>query len=146
MKLLHATDFSESARRAEEQAVRLVRATGGALVLLHVQVEIPLYGEGPFGMGDVRAVYEAQRKWAGETLAARATELGQQGVPTEWRLRAGVPFEEIVRVAEEEAADVIVMGTHGRGGLGRLLLGSVADRVIRLASCPVLTVRDTSLR
>lgn len=54
---------------------------------------------------------------------------------------AGVPFEEIVRAAAEESADLIVMGTHGRRGLNRLLLGSVADRVIRLAACPVLTVR-----
>jgi nucleotide-binding universal stress UspA family protein len=55
-----------------------------------------------------------------------------------------VPFEEIVKVAQEERADMIVMGTHGRSGLNRALLGSVAERVIRLAPCPVLTVRQTS--
>jgi len=55
-----------------------------------------------------------------------------------------VPFEEIVKVAEEERADMIVMGTHGRSGLNRILLGSVAERVIRLAPCPVLTVRQAT--
>ncbi len=58
------------------------------------------------------------------------------------RKEVGVPFEEIVRVAKEEHADMIVMGAHGRSGLNRVLLGSVAERVIRLAPCPVLTVRQ----
>jgi nucleotide-binding universal stress UspA family protein len=56
--------------------------------------------------------------------------------------QVGVPFEEIVKIAGEERVDMIVMGTHGRSGLDRLLLGSVAERVIRLALCPVLTVRQ----
>ena len=59
-----------------------------------------------------------------------------------WRLQTGVPFEEIVKVADDERADMIVMGTHGRSRLNRVLLGSVAERVIRLAPCPVLTVRQ----
>ena len=59
-------------------------------------------------------------------------------------MQVGVPFEEIVKIAEEERADMIVMGTHGRGGLNRMLLGSVAERVIRLAPCPVLTVREAT--
>ncbi|MEK7715145.1 MAG: universal stress protein, partial [candidate division NC10 bacterium] len=64
------------------------------------------------------------------------------GIPVRWALEVGVPFEEIVKAAEKEGADMIVMGTHGRSGLNRLLLGSVAERVIRLAPCPVLTVRQ----
>jgi nucleotide-binding universal stress UspA family protein len=54
---------------------------------------------------------------------------------------SGVPHEEIVALAEAERADLVVIGTHGRGGLGRAVLGSVADRVVRLAPCPVLSVR-----
>ena len=57
-------------------------------------------------------------------------------------LRTGVPHEEIVALAQDERADLIVIGTHGRGGINRALLGSVADRVVRLAPCPVLTVRE----
>ena len=58
-------------------------------------------------------------------------------------MQAGAPHEEIVRTAEEKHVGMIVMGTHGRGGLNRMILGSVADRVIRLAPCPVLTVRQS---
>ncbi len=142
MKILHPTDFSACAEQARAQAVGLARALGAELILLHVSVETPLYGEGLMGMKEVQAVYDAQRKWAEEALAARATETRQAGVAVRLEFTVGVPFKEIVRVAEEEHADMIVMGTHGRGGLDRLLLGSVAERVIRLASCPVLTVRE----
>ena len=56
-------------------------------------------------------------------------------------MRTGVPHEEIVALATDELADLLVIGTHGRGGVSRALIGSVADRVVRLAPCPVLTVR-----
>ena len=58
--------------------------------------------------------------------------------------RDGIPYHEIVALAQDKRADLIVIGTHGRGGVNRALLGSVADRVVRLASCPVLTVREPS--
>ena len=89
---------------------------------------------------DVRAVFEGQRKWAADTLGARAEALAAQGVAARVVVRVGLPWEEIVRLAAEEHADMIVMGTQGRTGLDRLLLGSVAERVIRRAPCPVLTV------
>ena len=142
MKILHPTDFSACAEEARAHAIRLARALGAELVLLHVLVETPLYGEGLVAMKQVRELYETQRKWAGETLEARAAEASAAGATTRWKLSVGVPFEEIVRAAREEGADMIVMGTHGRRGLDRLLLGSVANRVIRLADCPVLTVRE----
>ena len=143
MKILHPTDFSEYATKAEAVAVDLVGKVGGELVLLHVLVEALLFGEGRLRREQVRKFYEAQRKWTEETLGARATELRQRGIKASWRMQIGVPFEEIVRVAQEEHADMIVMGTHGRSGLNRVLLGSVAERVVRLAPCPVLTVRQT---
>ena len=142
MKILHPTDFSECAKQAEAAAVDLVGKLDGELVLFLALVETPLYGEGLISSQQVQAVYDAQRKWAEETLEALAGELRQRGIKASWRLQAGVPFEEIVKVAEEERVDMIVMGTHGRSGLDRVLLGSVAERVIRLAPCPVLTVRQ----
>lgn len=142
MNILHATDFSECADQAQEQAVRLARALGAEVILLHVSVETPLYGEGLIGMGEVQKIYEAQRKWAETTLDGRTAEVRNQGVVARWLLRTGMPHEEVVRAAEEEGAELIAMGTHGRGGLNRLLLGSVADRVIRAAGCPVLTLRE----
>ncbi len=143
MKILHPTDFSECATHAEQFAVRLARGLKGELVLFQALVEAPLYGEGLLNMREAQRVYDAQRKWAEETLEARAGQIRQnEGVPVRWTLQVGVPFTEIVKAAEQERADIIVMGTHGRSGLNRLLLGSVAERVIRLAPCPVLTVRQ----
>ena len=142
MKILHPTDFSECAAEAQAVAVDLARRLDAELVLVQVLVEAPLYSEGFISRRQVQTVYDAQRKWSEETLEARAEQLRQSGIKTSWRVQAGAPHEEIVRTAEEEHADMIVMGTHGRGGLNRMVLGSVAERVIRLARCPVLTVRQ----
>jgi nucleotide-binding universal stress UspA family protein len=142
MKILHPTDFSACADQAQQQAVRLAHAMGGEIVLLHVAVETPLYGEGLMSMKEVREVYAAARKWATATLEERAAAIREHGLATRFVLKAGVPHEEIVKTAAEEGADLIVLGTHGRGGVERFFIGSVADRVIRTAPCPVVTVRE----
>lgn len=152
MKILHPTDFSENAMQAQATAADLVGRLGGEIVLLHVLTEAPLYSEGILSMTKphvavlaerVRDIYDAQRKWVEQALEERATALSQRGVKASWRVQLGVPVEEIMKTADEERVDMIALGTHGRGGLNRLLTGSVADRVIRMASCPVLTVRET---
>lgn len=141
MTILHPTDFSEAAEHAEQQAVKMAHAMGSELVLLHVEVEAPLFGEGLMTTKEVREVYEAARKWATGALETRVAKIREHGLATRWLLGTGVPHEEIARVAMAERADYIVMGTRGRGGLERALLGSVADRVVRTAPCPVVTVR-----
>lgn len=145
-RIIHATDFSTEAEAAEAEAVRLARALGGELLLLHVAVEAPLYGETPFGMKALKEIYEGQAHWAEDKLAERARRLVSEGVSTGWRRRVGVPHEEIAKVAAEEQATYLVMGTHGRGGVGRFMLGSVTDRVIRSAACPVVVVRPRAAR
>ena len=140
-KILIPTDFSDCARRAEETAMVLGRGLGAELILLHVSVETPLYNEGMRGLVEPRKVYQAQREWAETTLAARASEIRATGVSAHGIVRSGVAVEAILKLATEEGCDLIVIGTHGRGGLSRFLLGSVADRVVRLAPCPVMTVR-----
>jgi universal stress protein A len=130
VKIVHPTDFSVEAEAAEQEAVRLARRLNGELVLVHVATETPLYGEQMFAMPDVKRISE------------RAAALTREGVPTRWRRRVGVVHAEIGTVAREEAADYIVIGTHGRGGLDRVMLGSVAERVVRTAPCPVITVRQ----
>ncbi len=143
MIILHPTDFSECATQAEKLAVRLARDSNGELILAQVLIESPLYGESITSLRQAQRVYEAQRRCAEETLEARADQLRKEhGIKVRWMLAAGVPSAEIVKAADDEHADMIVMGTHGRSGLNRLLLGSVAERVIRLASCPVVTVRQ----
>ena len=139
--VLHPTDFSPEAQVAEAEAGRLARALGAELILLHVSVEAMLYGETPFGLDQLEKLYATQAQWTEKQLAERAQWLTSTGVKATWRRRTGVPHEEIVKAATEEAAAYIVMGTHGRGGFARFIIGSVAERVIRTAACPVLTVR-----
>jgi universal stress protein A len=139
-RIVYPTDFSEAAAAAERQAVTLARALGAELVLLHVTSEAPLWRES-LAAPEIRAVFESQRKWATDALTGRAAALANEGITARALVTVGVPWQEIVRVATEERADMIVMGTQGRTGLDRLLLGSVAERVVRGAPCPVLTVR-----
>jgi nucleotide-binding universal stress UspA family protein len=143
-RIIHATDFSSEAETAEKEAVRLARALRAELILLHVASETPLYGETAFGMQRVKDVYEAQARWAEAKLAERARRLATRGLRVGWRRRVGITHEEIVEAAREEKAAYIVLGTHGRGGIGRFMLGSVADRVIRTAPCSIVTVRSRS--
>jgi nucleotide-binding universal stress UspA family protein len=142
-RIVVPTDFSSCSEEAWAMAQRLAGALGSELVLVHVLVEAPLWGEGPFSMDRVREVFEAARKWAGERLAEWAGQARGKGLTVRLTLRTGAPHEEIVALATDERADLVVIGTHGRGGVNRALLGSVADRVVRLAPCPVLTVRES---
>jgi len=93
-------------------------------------------------MERAKRVYEATRKWAEESIEHWAGTARDKGLKVRTVLRSGVPYREVVALATDERADLVLMGTHGRGGLDRALLGSVADRVVRLAPCPVLTVRQ----
>ena len=123
-------------------ARQLAGRLGAEIVLLHVLVEAPLFSEGPFTMEHARKVFEGARMWVEKMLGEWVAAAAASGLQARWIVRTGVPHKEIVAAAAQERAEVIVLGTHGRGGIDRALLGSVADRVIRLAPCPVLTVRE----
>ncbi len=143
MTILHPTDFSACADQAQAHAVTLARALKADLVLLYVLVEAVLFGEGLVGMEEIERIYESQKRWAEKALADRVAALAAEGIKARSLLTVGVPADEIVRAAEREQADLIVLGTHGRGAVGRFFLGSVADRVVRAAPCPVVTVRES---
>jgi nucleotide-binding universal stress UspA family protein len=133
--LLHPTDFSERSTYAFHLACALARDYGARLVLLHVTTTPTIgYGEGLLPPDPELFVQEAR-----EQLHRLAVPDGN--VRAEHRLEEGEPVTEILRVAQEIHADLIVLGTHGRAGLGRLLMGSVAEQVVRKATCPVLTVK-----
>ena len=144
--VVHPTDFSETAAVAEAQAVTLARALGAELILLHVAQEPVLYGETPFGHAELSRVFKAEREWAEEALEVRAAAARAAGVQARGIVRVGAPAAEITAFAVEETPALIVIGTHGRGRLARFMLGSVADRVVRTAPCPVVTVRETARR
>jgi nucleotide-binding universal stress UspA family protein len=133
--ILHPTDFSELSRPAFELACALARDYGAELGIMHVHR--PALGTIPLGVAvEVPA--------GDETIVQQQLEQIRPTDPkiTVWhRLVEGEPVEQILRLAEEVQADLIVMGTHGRGGLSRVFMGSVAEGVLRQANCPVLTYR-----
>lgn len=137
--VLHATDFSEGADAARAEAARLARLFGAPLILVHVVEDIIVGPELP--VAELDKIYEAQVAWAERELAARAAEAAALGVPVRTRVLRGSAAAAIVRSAEDERASLVVLGTRGLGGVRRLLLGSVAEQVVRTAPCPVLTVR-----
>lgn len=133
--ILHPTDFSTGATLAFRLASSLARDYGARLLVLHVIEPPPVQG----GMGVFMPPAEIDRDLLQEKLAL---EFRDPQVLVEHRLAEGDPATEIIRVADEVQADVIVMGTHGRSGAGRLFIGSVAEKVVRAAACPVATVKS----
>jgi nucleotide-binding universal stress UspA family protein len=141
--MLHATDFSPASRPAFVHALRIARASGAELVLVNVTAPpSPVLEDSYFSARSYQRMLAARRGEAERKLTALRGRAGRAGVRASVVVRDGTSFEEIVAAARQQRADLIVIGTHGRSGLGRLVLGSVAERVIGLASCPVLTVRS----
>ena len=128
--ILHPTDFSESSQLACAKAVDLARQCGAKLTVIHVYVE-PLMSEGFAYVPDIRPELEEQLARVAEDQPF--AEIGRV-------LRVGIPAETIVDYAKEHNCDLIVIGTHGRTGLTHVLMGSVAEKVVRLAECPVMVV------
>jgi len=140
-KILIAYDFSANAQRALAIATDLCRSHEASATLLHVwQPELFALPES-FQLHDPAQLPEYSELLA-HRLAAVAHELKSAGVMhVDTRLVQGAPVEQIVRVATEGGFDMIVMGTHGRTGLAHVLLGSVAEEVVRRAPCAVVTIR-----
>jgi universal stress protein A len=143
-RILVPVDFSECSEAAWRLAQRLAHQSGAELILLHVLVEPPLYSEGPFSGDRVREFYASAERWVDDHLATWADRARTAGLRVRVSTRTGIPHREIVAAAADERAGLVVIGTHGRGGLERAMIGSVADRVIRTAPCPVLSVRAAS--
>jgi nucleotide-binding universal stress UspA family protein len=135
--MLHATDFSGHCDAAFQFACLLARDYSARLIVLHVLQPRPV------GPGGAQAVpylpAEFGRKEAEEQL--RKLQPTITGVRLEHHLQEGEPVDVILHIAKETPCDLIVLGTQGRTGLGRLLIGSVAEAVLRKAHCPVLTVK-----
>ncbi|MHB1426608.1 MAG: universal stress protein [Gemmataceae bacterium] len=135
--ILYPTDFSADARPAFEVACALAGEEHGKLVVLHVERPPLATLGGTAGVPPLAPEYDRQRLW--EQL--QRIQPSRPGIAVEHRLEYGEPESVILKTAQEIGTDLIVMGTHGRTGLRRLLMGSVAERVVRKAPCPVLTVR-----
>jgi nucleotide-binding universal stress UspA family protein len=135
-KILFPTDFSTLGQTALEMATDLAKQRGAKLVIVHVEEPPMAYGGGELYYG----IAEPDRNELKKMLAAVLPTDPEVGY--EHHLMIGNPATAIVHLAENENVDMIVMPTHGRTGVFRLLMGSVAEEVVRKAKCPVLTVKS----
>ena len=138
-KIVLAVDGSEVSKNAAKHAVELAKSTGGELIAVHVVPPIDATSVESF---NPEMLLDGLRK-EGEKILAEVKDLAsQKGVNIETRVEDGIPYDRICELAEEWDADIIVMGSHGRTGIGKVFIGSVAERVISKTKCrPVLVVR-----
>lgn len=142
--ILIPTDGSEPAERAAERGVELAAQHGATVHVLYAVEPVPLgkFTTGPepasTGHGEVLEEQKSEAQQALDSVSALCDEYGVDVVET---IEYGKPSEEILEYSESEGIDAIVMGTHGRSGAERLMLGSVAEKVVRKSQIPVMTIR-----
>lgn len=135
------TDFSPASGRAFEVALEMARARGAELIVGHVIATPGVIG---YGVGDIaRAIENRLRDEAGRRLEALRRRADRVGVPARTELLAGSPRDALAEAAERAHATMLVLGTSGRTGVSRMVLGSVAGRLVCTAPCPVLTVKES---
>jgi nucleotide-binding universal stress UspA family protein len=134
-RILVPTDFSTLGQSALEAATALAKERDAELMIVHVEEPPSAYAYGEFYIGADEPDRSALEAMLAEVRPA------DPAVPCTHRLLVGSPAKEIVKLAASEKVDMIVMPTHGRTGLARVLMGSVAEEVVRKANCPVLTIK-----
>jgi nucleotide-binding universal stress UspA family protein len=147
-KVLYPTDFSVCAHKAIDALAMLKAAGCEEVVLLHVldegQIDLVEWGLGELGEPveeNLSSLLERRRTHAEERLAGARAEIEAAGIRVAPLLRRGVPFREILDVAEREAVSLVVIGSHGKSDIGEALLGSVCDQVVHNARQSVLVVK-----
>jgi nucleotide-binding universal stress UspA family protein len=143
-QILAPTDFSASSKQAVACAYELAQRFGARLVLLHVIEELPSY-IGFIPPGGAAMLLDDLERQAHLDLVEVLPKTEAAEVEVTHQVVVGSPSHEIVRVAAAEKVDLIVIATHGRTGLSHLLMGSVAERVVRTAPCPVMTIRPAAV-
>lgn len=144
-RILVPIDFSEHSKRTISYATKTATRHNSTIYLLHV-FQIPDYVVNPYARrrencAEVQSHVDAAEQEAREILETFAQELLSKRVKVQPYLRVGYPFDEIVLMANHFNVDLIIIGSHGRGGISRLLVGSTAERVVEHALCPVLVVK-----
>ena len=135
-RILVPVDLSEASVDALDYAIDFAKTSKAEIIILFV-IE-PLYHAGDLGL-----LLEEQHRIGRSELTQLERRVTKARLKCSTRVQRGTPYIEIVAIAKKLKVDLILMGTHGRTGLSHLVLGSVTDRVVRLASCPVLTVRPS---
>jgi universal stress protein A len=147
-RILHPSDFSPASRAAFSRAVDVAKRHAAELLVMHVLAPVPVLVPGGYLMPQTyNQVERSMRMTAQKGMNALVTRARKARLRARGLLVLGaLPHVEIVKTARSKRIDMIVMGTHGRSGLAKLFLGSVAERVIATAPCPVLTVRQGRTR
>ena len=140
-RVLHATDFAQTSRRALDSAVSLAKLSHARLTILFVLAPVVLVPGQYVDVETMATLQNRARELSAQQLASLATRARKAGVKTSVLLREGYVADQIVRACRSTKSDLVVMGTHGRRGLHKFFLGSVAERVVAKAPCAVLTVR-----
>jgi universal stress protein A len=138
-RIVCATDFSDTAEAAWEVACGLAAVHRAELTLVHVFPDLPPSPD--VAVPSVMEVWEEQRRWVSQELERRVADAVARGLRSRAVLKMGPPAAGLVEAVNEVGGDLVVVGTHGRTGLERVLLGSVAEQVVRAAPCAVLTVK-----
>jgi nucleotide-binding universal stress UspA family protein len=141
-RILHPSDFSRASGAAFARAIAMAKADRAQLLLVHVLAPpVPIAGEGYISPKVYDDLEASARTYGQKHLGALQAKASKAGVKAVTLLLDGVAHDQIARAAKSKKADLIVIGTHGRTGLAKFFLGSVASRVVAAAPCPVLTVR-----
>ena len=141
-RILHPSDFSRASGAAFTKAVGLAKADRAELIVAHVLTPaLPIAGEGYMSPKVYEEIEASARAAARKQLDALVAKARAAGARAKGLLLEGVPHERIARAAKAHRTDLVVMGTHGRTGLARFFLGSVAERVVATSAVPVMTVR-----
>jgi nucleotide-binding universal stress UspA family protein len=142
-RILVPTDFSEPAQEAFQTAVELAQQFSAQLLMVHIVPPVPVPYQplvSPTPAFDITSYLQELVKISKDTLQNYVIEHVPEGVPATISVAAGDPAYEILRLAKELESDIIVIATHGHGGWRHFLFGSVAEKVVRQAPCPVLVV------
>ncbi|MBI4698441.1 MAG: universal stress protein [Nitrospirae bacterium] len=140
-KILFPTDFSQGSFHAASYAVDLARHYNARLYMLHVIYDFTRAYDAHIPHVSADELYKEMYGWAQKEIESCCAEEIRGLVNVQKVVLKGVPYEEIIKFAGQEKIDMIVMGTYGRVGLERFIFGSTAERVVRKAPCPVMTVR-----
>lgn len=141
-RILCPVDYSDFSRRALDHAVAIARWYGSTVTVFHVCALLPAaaFAPGPLALTATPLAPEGREALLGRLRSFADVDVSGSGVQIEFEVAEGSTAAEILQKAEADSSDLIVLGTHGHSGFDRLVLGSVAERVLRKASCPVLTI------
>lgn len=143
-RILFASDFSKASRKAFTTAVAMAKANRAALTIVHVIVPFtPIVPEQYLSAETWEQIDNEAKRVSRQQLRRIMARARKAGIRVVGLLQEGDPAQQIIRAARSTRADLLVVGTHGRTGLAKFFVGSVASRVVATAACPVVTVRST---